>query len=170
MAEETALDGEKVGQLQEDIVRDLMAQAPAGWTQVRVTATSIGGHMHFAARGYVSDDDPDVMWPDVATIETASLHKAMYEPGKGTWFSMECTVEPSGQYHFTFNYDQPATFGDRVPAEESWINDLRRHPRDWDNIPDWHLVKQRYTEDEWLASVQRYKDWLASDDQSPFTG
>lgn len=164
------MDAVKVAQLQEVIVRDLMAQAPAEWTQVRVAATSIGGHMHFAARGYVADDEPDVMWPDVATIETASLHKVMYEPGKGTWFSMECTIEASGEYHFTFNYDRPVTFDEREPTDDTWINDLRRYPRNWDKIPDWHLVKQRYTEDEWLASVQSYQDWLASDDETPFKG
>ncbi|SMC83466.1 hypothetical protein [Janibacter indicus] len=164
------MDAVQVGQMQEMIVRDLMEQAPPGWTQVRAAATSIDGYMQFSARADVPGQEPDVMWPDTATIVTSDLSEAMYKSGKGTWFSMACTVEPSGEYHFTFNYDQPATFGDREPAEESWINDLRRHPRDWDNIPDWHLVKQRYTEDEWLASVQRYKDWLASDDQSPFTG
>lgn len=164
------MDAEKVAQMQEVIARDLKEQAPAGWTEVRVAATSVDGFMQFSALGYVPGEEPDVMWPDVATIETASLHKAMYEPGKGTWFSMECTVEPSGEYHFTFNYNQPATFGDREPTDESWINDLRRYPRAWDNIPDWHLVKQHYTEDEWLASVQRYEQWRESDDERPFQG
>ncbi|SMC83492.1 hypothetical protein [Janibacter indicus] len=162
---------QKVHELQESIARDMLAAAPSGWTKASGYVTTINGHSWLDFLADVPGRDAPVRYfPDEASIAAADLDRAMYERGRGTWFSMECTVEPSGEYHFTFNYDQPATFGDREPAEESWINDLRRHPRDWDNIPDWHLVKQRYTEDEWLASVQRYKDWLASDDQSPFTG
>lgn len=94
-------------------------------------------------------------FPDEATIASDELQMAMYEPGKGTWISMECSVELSGAYHFLFNYDQPATFGDREPLEGSWINELRRHPRPWALIPQWHPVKQKFTEQEWAADVAR---------------
>ncbi|CAM3969255.1 hypothetical protein [Janibacter anophelis] len=162
---------DKVRDLQEVIARDMAAEAPTGWTRAIASVTTINGHTWLDFLAQVPGEDEAVRYfPDQATFAAGDLDEAMYEPGKGTWFSMECWVLPSGEYHFTFNYDQPATFGDREPVEESWINDLRRHPRDWDKIPDWHLVKQRYTEDEWLASVQRYRDWLASDDESPFKG
>ncbi|SMC83426.1 hypothetical protein [Janibacter indicus] len=165
------MDVQQVAGMQAAIVRDAVDQAPSGWTRIQIEVSSLDGVTVFDSLADLpSAPKPVRYFPDEATFLSADLPKAMYQPGKGTWFSMECTVEPSGEYHFTFNYDQPVVFDDREPTDDTWMNDLRRYPRDWDNIPDWHLVKQRYTEDEWLASVQRYKDWLASDDQSPFTG
>lgn len=165
------MEAQEVGQMQQAIVRDMVEQAPAAWTQLLGYASTVNGHtwLDFLAE-VPGEEEPVRYFPDEATLTVSDLAPAMSQVGKGTWWSMECTVESSGAYHFTFNYDQPATFGGREPAEESWINDLRRYPRDWDKIPDWHLVKQRYIEDEWLASVQRYKDWLASDDEAPFKG
>lgn len=161
----------QVNDKQEAIARSLVDEAPEGWVRIQAEVSSLDGVTTFDAMWFGADGaDGHRFLPDIATIESMRLHKVMYQPGKGTWFSMECTVEATREYHFSFNYDQPVMFDDREPTEETWINDLRRYPRDWDSIPDWHLVKQRYTEDEWLASVQRYKDWLASDDQSPFTG
>lgn len=165
------VDVTQVGQMQETIARDMVAEAPAGWTRLHGLVATLDGHSWLDFLAEVPDKQGRTSYfPDTATFTAADLVHVMYEPGKGSWWSMECTVKPSGAYHFSFNYDQPVTFGDREPAPESWINDLRRSPRDWDQIPDWHLVKQRYSEQEWVASVQRYKDWLASDDQRPFTG
>lgn len=165
------MTAEQATDMQQAIVRDLIEQAPDGWQRLRMDASELDGVMVFDAVAYVPGrSEPVRYFPDQATFVTSDLPQAMYQPGKGAWLSVECTVEPSRTYHFKFNYDQPVTFDGREPDEQTWINDLRRYPRDWDMIPDWHVVKQKYSEEEWLASVQRYQDWLASDDPRPFTG
>lgn len=86
------------------------------------------------------------------------IQKAMHTPEKGTWFSMTCTVEPSRAYHFTFNYDQPVAFGENEPVlDESWEREFRQFPRPWELIPEWSPVKQKYSEQEWAAEVERFQ-------------
>lgn len=131
-----------------------MANAPEGWERLEASVVSVAGvattdiqaRLGGASRRFRAM---------TTTIEFPDLQELMYSPEKGTWFSATCVVEPPGSFSYAFNYDDQPKFEEAYeePLEESWIKELRRHPRPWALIPSWHPVKRKFTEDEWNADL-----------------
>lgn len=72
----------------------------------------------------------------------------------GSWISLTLTLTPDGQYSFNYNYDEefhPRSGVDFIP--QLYVEDLQKYPRPWAEIPDWHPVRQQYTEESWAAEV-----------------
>ncbi|WP_280266758.1 hypothetical protein [Nocardia wallacei] len=68
------------------------------------------------------------------------LRATMYEPGRGTWFSLRYTIDPPMEYRVLFNYDDDPQWWPEIAAEE-WAKDLRAYPRDSEHVPDWLRAK-----------------------------
>lgn len=131
------VDSERTESLQVGIARDLVAGAPDGWEEIRLVFAKLGGFGSSDAEALLQGQ-----WQRFRTRETAplaaDLQEAMYQPGKGTWFSLTCRIQPGGSYGFEFNHDQPVDFtGGQQPLPESWAEELRRHPRPPELVPDW---------------------------------
>lgn len=66
--------------------------------------------------------------------------------------SSTLTIQRGGQFGFGFNDDQKVDWPSGRPiTDEASVGDLQRHPRPWAEIPDWHPVKQQYTQESWAA-------------------
>ncbi len=86
--------------------------------------------------------------PSEVTEVMAQLRAQMAKPGTGTWLSAVITVSPDNT-EAEFNYSQrpywnapgesmlEAPAAPPVPDERRWAADLRRYPRDQDNLLVW---------------------------------
>ncbi|WP_084519715.1 hypothetical protein [Nocardia mexicana] len=68
------------------------------------------------------------------------LRAEMYEPGRGTWFSLRYTIDPPMEYRVLFDYDDDPQWWPEIAPEE-WATDLRAYPRNPEHIPDWLRAK-----------------------------
>lgn len=152
---------ERVAELQKEFAQALVGRTTSDWSVIEAWGTYVAGvgESQALATSPTSRESVNI---GTAIIAVRQLQDAMYQPGLGTWFSFTCTIDRDGAYHFSFNYDDHATFADgREPLRDSWIKELRRHPRPWHLIPDWHPVKHDYTEQEWADDIAAHE---ASDD------
>ena len=151
------MDTQRVARLQQEVARALLDAAPRGWERLEEELIIVGGYGVDHTWALVAGTRERIP-ADMAGIHGMDLQKAMYEPGKGTWFSMECTVEPSREFHFSFNYDEPVEFDEHEEIlDSSWVREFKRHPRPWVLIPDWNYVKQAFTEAEWAEQVAEFE-------------
>lgn len=158
---------ERVAELQREFAHALAARATRDWSVIEARGTYVAGvgEAQALATSPTSRESVNI---GKAIIAVRQLQDAMYQPGLGTWFSFTCTIDSDGAYHYTFNYDEHVPFPDgREPLRDSWIKELRRHPRPWHLIPEWHPVKQDFTEQEWADDIAAYE---ASDDYRDPTG
>jgi hypothetical protein len=65
-----------------------------------------------------------------------TLRSGMFEPGRGTWFGLDYTVEQSGEYRVSFDYDEEPEF-DVTLADANYVSDVAMFPRDEANMPSW---------------------------------
>ncbi|MFE3956882.1 hypothetical protein ACFXPS_22170 [Nocardia sp. NPDC059091] len=68
------------------------------------------------------------------------LRSEMYEPGRGTWFSLRYTVDPPMEYRVLFNYDDDPNWWPPLPAK-AWASDLQTYPRNPEYVPGWLTAK-----------------------------
>lgn len=91
--------------------------------------------------GAYGDDDAFDVWD--------RLRAVMSTPERGTWFSAELTLQAPASFAFDFNYDRrpylgnekstfaPSPYGPPRPADENWLEDLKRYPRSPEFMPTW---------------------------------
>ncbi|MEU6580759.1 hypothetical protein [Nocardia sp. NPDC046763] len=121
---------EKVGQA-------LVGAVPAGWVQIRFefrgTVQIDGARLESTA-----EDGSAVRHsvPKVAMREFDRLRAAMYEPGKGAWFTARFVIEQSGDYKIDFDYDAEPDFVPQLTAG-AYALDLEHYPRDEEHTPAW---------------------------------
>lgn len=93
--------------------------------------------------------------PFSCDMELDDLREAMADE-HGTWFSCEVTISADGAYRFTYNYDERPTWSsDRPIEDDTFVADLQQFPRPWSEIPQWHPVRQRFTQESWTAETAR---------------
>ena len=73
--------------------------------------------------------------PSAVIDAVHNLRKAMYQQGRGTWYSATLVVV-DGHGSVDFNFDREPNWDSRV-SPLSYVRDLERYPRDGDHIPDW---------------------------------
>ncbi len=70
------------------------------------------------------------------------LREAMYQPGKGTWYTARFTIDAAGNCDVRYDYDSmPAnpTFNETVAdIHDLLVEDHERFPRDQEHLPEWH--------------------------------
>ena len=90
----------------------------------------------------------------------SELRRVMYQPGVGSWFSVQMTVWADGHAKTEFNYDQDPVWG-APPGAVSFITDLQTYPIDEQNRPEW---LKRYVaegiEDLHRYGKKSYPPWL----------
>lgn len=119
-----------------------MAQsAPAGWQQVSLRVTGVYSMMETALTITVADGTVDKTRSIVDEGDEAceELRAVMYEPGKGTWYNANFTLDASGKLDADFDYDEPPFEGD---ADEALLrDDQEKFARDSERLPAWHPAR-----------------------------
>jgi Tuberculosis necrotizing toxin/Protein of unknown function, DUF600 len=111
------------------IARVLAGSAPDGWVKVttRRYALRLTGEQHTVYQ--LEDGSSKVIHPkgfELAKAFTA-LREAMYQPGKGTWFTAELTLTREGRFSVDFDYDlEPDRRGPLAPGPPSYAAAARR--------------------------------------------
>lgn len=152
------MDVQRVSELQQEIVRTIVGSAPEGWQQLEHHLVVVGGY-GLGGPAVISDGGRELLpEADMAGFFGMDLQDAMFERGKGTWLSMRCVIDPPGEYHFSFNYDEPVEFDEYEEIlDSSWVREFKRHPRPWALIPEWNYVKKAFTEAEWAEQVAEFE-------------
>ncbi len=65
------------------------------------------------------------------------LRELMAGRGQGAWLSATVTATPDGKCMFDYNYNVRPNWTVQ-PADETYIEDLKKYPRSADQIPDWY--------------------------------
>ncbi len=141
-------------QEQADVVRTAIEEAGQGaWSRLRVGFVRLGA----VTSVDFMRDGPEGSERVVDTMihrPFRALREAMADE-HGTWFSASVEVQRDGRYSFAFNYDELPTWGgERAVLSETLVADLMQFPRPWGEIPDWHPVKQDYTEESWADETR----------------
>ncbi|WP_040804515.1 hypothetical protein [Nocardia concava] len=84
--------------------------------------------------------------PTLAMRQFDKLRAAMYEPGKGAWFTARYVIDRSGDYSIEFDYDAEPDFSPQLTAG-AYVLDLQYYPRDEEHMPEWLQDKLRQAQD-----------------------
>lgn len=129
----------KLGEAQTAVVRALFDSLPReGWTRCAVEYREAAN----LAESIVTLTDTNneatvVKTPPAMVGELMDLRELMSKQGEGAWLSIDFTVTPDGKCVFDYNYDERPRWTVQ-PTDETYIEDLRRHPRPSETIPDWY--------------------------------
>lgn len=127
------------GRLVTEVAQSLVAVAPQGWVALDYTAHMLRGQQKSrlwvdlpeGRKGMFSGDDTMALMRELRT--------AMYQPGKGTFFTANIVVTAAdGSVRTRFEYDEEPDW-DMVPGQ--YLVDLEAFPRDEDHRPEWLLAR-----------------------------
>lgn len=129
--------------LLQTIAHALVAAVPQGWNRIqfefRGTVQISGARLESITADSAMERHSV---PKVAMREFDRLREAMYEPGRGTWFTARLVIDQSGGYEIDFDYDFEPDFNPRLTAG-AYALDLRHFPRDDAHTPIWLQDKLR---------------------------
>ncbi len=153
----------RMRQLQEQIVGALLDICRSlGLASVEMNALTFDGSTSLGTRNpAITGPAGSIRSPAAVFDPLEELREICYLPGRGTWLSVQISVQSTGQFEFDFNYDQrPYTYsrepdlltpapGDNDPApnDQTLLEDLEQFPRDPDALPDWY-PRPRVTADD----------------------
>jgi hypothetical protein len=112
--------------------------APKGWARISITVSATVLAYDYAVRVGMPDgtDGGDVRLPPEILAEFDEMRSAMYEPGRGTWFSARLVLERGVAPEVTFDFDgDPQWWPPLHPA--AFLRDLQAFPRDEEHVPEW---------------------------------
>ncbi|PSL08129.1 uncharacterized protein DUF600 [Haloactinopolyspora alba] len=125
--------------------------APEGWKILTLDVTAAGNLTDVGLDVQMPDgSEPHVVMAGAGVRTVTELRKAMYEPGKGTWYNATFTVDDTGKITADFDYDTPPLGGmvdDDDPdsggdADDAlMLKDHKIYPRDPENLPGWHPAR-----------------------------
>ena len=131
-------------ELQEQIGQGMLAAAPAGWQELRMTVVQVGKSGQRLHRVVLASGEEHGRWSTPMSVGKAmrELRRLTYQSGKGAWYTAVVTVTPSGSISFDLDYDsEPQWDVDVVP--ETYVEDLEMYPRDEEHRPAWLREKLR---------------------------
>lgn len=121
------LDKDRQQSLLCELIEAVSTQAPPGWSSMDLLFIAAGRSLRCEIE--LDIDAPPPSYPHAAVL---ALREAMYESGRGTWFTMSLTLTAAGAVTTAFDYEtRPPGPSLGTDLEE----DLRLYPRD--TIPDW---------------------------------
>ena len=125
----------------DEMLRNLAGLLPAAvldpWEEIHLSYSAVGDAATMSCTVVRVDGSTSTINPPYrATRLLPDLRAGMFEPGKGTWFSMRCVVERSGQHHASFDYIGEPEF-DFTLVDSSYAIDLASFPRAEAHIPAW---------------------------------
>lgn len=142
------MDAAEQVEMREVIGRSLLAVAPGGWQQIRLTFLCTV--MVSSARLECTGEDGIVTQldtPDVAIDMFDELRSSMYQPDKGCWFTAKYIIDNTGEYRVDFDYDNEPEFVPGITAG-SYAADLEYFPRAEERIPAWLREKLQEAAEE----------------------
>lgn len=125
-------------ELHQQIGQGLVAAAPPGWVELRMTQVQVGKAGQTLHRAVLTSGEEHGRWSTAMDVGEAmyELRRLTYQPGKGAWYTAVVTVTSSGSISFDFDYDgEPEWDIEVVP--ESYVEDLEMFPRDEEHRPAW---------------------------------
>jgi hypothetical protein len=133
--------GTRTSKLQRETADALAAAAAPGWSEVVLTVSATVLAYDFAATVRLADGrNGDIELPDAVKRGFPELRELMYEPGRGTWFSVRLTLragtEPGYSFDYDFNYDEDPKWSPPL-APTAFCRDLEAFPREDEHIPAW---------------------------------
>lgn len=141
VADESANNPERIGR---GVARALVHAAPSGWARVEVVFRVSSTICQSETTVFGADGRPLVMNPPDGWVEELkALRAQMYEPGRGTWFSLTVSVFSDTDPQFRYNFTDDPGWSPPVPSEV-YAADQRLFPRDDKNIPAW--LRSRLTD------------------------
>ncbi|MDA2805894.1 hypothetical protein [Nocardiopsis suaedae] len=132
-----ALRPDQQHELLTEIASELVAGAPGGWEAVRLVCGGLGYAEEVRADAVVAGERVEVKVSVLAQLDLQKLRRGMHRDGRGTWFTLKLRVVPPGRYEATYDYDSAPAHFDPRSVEELAPEELRRFPRDPDQVPVW---------------------------------
>jgi hypothetical protein len=129
----------------DQLLRTLAQLLPAAvldsWEEIHLSYTAVGDAASISCTVLRPDGTTSTINPPYrATRLLPDLRTGMFQPGKGTWFTLRYIVEHSGEYRVSFDYDSEPEF-DATVADTNYARDLARFPRDPAYLPAWLTEK-----------------------------
>ncbi len=132
---------EETRELEKTIAEALWAARPNDieWDKFVYVRCEIGSRGSDIGKAYLSGQEVKRRHTDDATLVAAKkLREVMYEPGKGTWFSMTIKITPKGDgWEADYNYTDKPVWELGEPVNDTYAQELYLFPRDEEHIPDW---------------------------------
>jgi hypothetical protein len=111
---------------------------PADWVQVMITYRAAGDYTEMPVMVRRATDGGLELWtprPEVAAL-FAELRAKMYQPGRGTWYSVTAHVFLNSRVESRFLWDDQPDW-DGEPPVSALLRELTDFPRDEPMVPDW---------------------------------
>lgn len=137
MTDETHGENTEHTELMQRISTSLTESAPRDWKEIRVTFRGSSTICQVAVSGTTNENSQLLSAPPREIVDLMrELREAMYQPGRGTWFSAQVRITRNTGPEFTFNFDEDPIWSPPV-APTLFKLDQERYPRDAPHIPDW---------------------------------
>ncbi len=111
--------------------------APPSWAAMDLTVVCVGPETRSRLAARMPDGravKANGPVPRAVTGLLRELRREAYRPGLGTWFTAHVVVEAAGRIALDFDYDNPPPL---EAAPSSWVEELRRYPREPQHMPAW---------------------------------
>ncbi|WP_424185221.1 hypothetical protein ACOBQX_25485 [Actinokineospora sp. G85] len=129
--------GVSVKRMTKEVGRALVRAAGQDWTHIRAEYRAAGRHIEVDLIIAGPDGAPRLARPPAEVVEgLGRIRRAMYRPGEGTWLSAIYEISPDGSYTWECEPNLEPVWR-RVPPPIGFQDELRDHPRDEANTPDW---------------------------------
>lgn len=125
--------------------------APPSWAAMDLTVVCVGPETRSRLAARMPDGravKASGPVPRAVTGLLRELRREAYRPGLGTWFTAHVVVEAAGRIALDFDYDDPPPL---EAAPNSWVEELRRYPREPLHVPSW-LAQLAPGGQDWLGA------------------
>ncbi|SRR6266536_6191878 len=127
----------RTSRLQQETADALTAAAPPGWAEIALTVSATVLAYDFAATVRLADGrNGDIELPGEVKRGFQDLRELMYEPDRGSWFSVRLVLRAGAVPEYSFNYDEDPKWWPPL-APTAFCRDLEAFPRDEAHIPAW---------------------------------
>lgn len=128
----------------EEMVREvaemLLSRAPAGWRKLELIYRSTVAVDTYAFLATTTGEPERIPAPMKVSVRMDELRAAMYEKGRGSWFTACLVLEPPDHYEITYDYDSEPDYVPPLTAS-AYALDFQHYPRSEENTPDWLRAK-----------------------------
>jgi hypothetical protein len=137
MSRPTAISPEEQEQIARRIGVLLLQNAGEDWQQITVEYRATGEY-HDLLGEVAFQDGSTAPWepPEELLGIFEHLREGMYRPDVGTWLSALYVVERPSSYRIDINFDSEPQWRRPLPRA-AYVDELRRYPRNDENVPDW---------------------------------
>lgn len=128
---------QEIEDLKKAVADALVAKLPPEWAELQLTFRGSSTICQLSLSGSTTTGEQLLLSPprEVSAL-LRQLRAAMYEPGVGTWFSVQITLRRGSNTDFRFNFTEDPKWSPPV-APTVFTLDQEAFPRDANHIPDW---------------------------------